>query len=108
MTILYNQIEHVKEFNLEYIGVTTVWDIHSGLSTSKQSNAYKFASEYFTKNKGCNRIIGLGGMRGRSQHSASSINMFVASTSSAGYLELNGISNAPCGWIVEFKREKEA
>jgi len=100
MTISSHIIDEMEKRGHKYLGRTTTWDIHAGISTGKNSNFYRFACELRNRGKAHGLITAMAGARGRSQHSATELLIFDVKNGD-GYCELNTISNAPGGWIEQ-------
>jgi len=104
MTIHDRIIRKAQALGLRYETTTSTWDIHSGISTGKNSNFYKVSQKINAKN-----VIGIPGRRGWGQHTATDLLIFSSNNiiTFDTEMELSRISNAPCGWIAIAKKTED-
>ena len=91
-TIYINQIEQAEKLGAEFIGSTTIWDVHHCSIKSKRSSSFRFASYHIKK--GVKAVVALIGAKGRSAHSASEVLLYdVADMNDEAIADLMLLSN---------------
>lgn len=75
MTILANQIKAAEKLGGKHLATTTIWNHHNASIQSCNTQAFKLATNLVEQGK-AKYIVGIIGAKGRSQHSATDVNLF--------------------------------
>ena len=105
MTIKTNQISKMEKLGAKFIGSSTIWDIRGceQACSIDGRNLKKKLTELYLNNPTMNKIIVLVGARGRTQHSATELNIF-SYNAKKWEGEMAVLSNSNC-WELFLRKE---